>query len=181
MRATREQAADAVAPAERNDEILTAQELLAGSLLVHDVAVPAAVLRPGGEADAGKVRLRPLKVATLALISKASREDPSLVPLLMIKESLVEPALALEQIRQMHAGLLHFLVVAINRISGLDADGNAARGAATSVIGETHLQLARHFGWTPAQVAELTPGQVAVYLAGIERLLALDAERRPAR
>ena len=181
MRASREQAADAVAPAERNDEILTAQELLAGSLLVHDVAVPAAVLRPGGEADAGKVRLRPLKVATLALISKASREDPSLVPLLMIKESLVEPALALEQIRQMHAGLLHFLVAAINRISGLDADGNAARGAATSVIGETHLQLARHFGWTPAQVAELTPGQVAVYLAGIERLLALDAERRPAR
>jgi len=181
MRATREQAADAVAPAERNDEILTAQELLAGSLLVHDVAVPAAVLRPGGEADAGKVRLRPLKVATLALISKASREDPSLVPLLMIKESLVEPALALEQIRQMHAGLLHFLVAAINRISGLDADGNAARGAASSVMGETHLQLARHFGWTPAQVAELTPGQVAVYLAGIERLLALDAERRPAR
>ena len=181
MRAAREQAADAVAPAERNDEILTAQELLAGSLLVHDVAVPAAVLRPGGEADAGKVRLRPLKVATLALISKASREDPSLVPLLMIKESLIEPALALEQIRQMHAGLLHFLVAAINRISGLDADGNAARGAATSVIGETHLQLARHFGWTPAQVAELTPGQVAVYLAGIERLLALDAERRHAR
>src|SRR6186713_1778151 len=114
MRAAREQAADAVAPAERNDEILTAQELLAGSLLVHDVAVP----RPGGEADAatGKVRLRPLKVATLALISRASREDPSLVPLLMIKESLVEPALPLEQIRQMHAGLLHFLVSAINRI-----------------------------------------------------------------
>ena len=176
MRAAREQNA---VPAEPG-EILTAQELLAGSLLVHEVAVPAAVLQPGSEADsAGKVRLRPLKVATLALISKAAREDPSLVPLLMIKESLVEPALALEQIRQMHAGLLHFLVAAINRISGLDADGNAARGAASSVIGETHLQLARHFGWTPAQVAELTPGQVAVYLAGIERLLALDAERRP--
>jgi hypothetical protein len=176
MRAAREQNA---VPAEP-DEILTAQELLAGSLLVHEIAVPAGVLRPGSEADsAGKVRLRPLKVATLALISKAAREDPALVPLLMIKESLVEPALALEQIRQMHAGLLHFLVAAINRISGLDADGNAARGAAASVIGETHLQLARHFGWTPAQVAELTPGQVAVYLAGIERLLALDAERRP--
>jgi hypothetical protein len=178
MRAAREQ--DAVAPAEES-EILTAQELLAGSLLVHEVAVPAAVLRPGSEADcAGKVRLRPLKVATLALISKAAREDPALVPLLMIKESLVEPALALEQIRQMHAGLLHFLIAAINRISGLDADAGAARGTAASVIGETHLQLARHFGWTPAQVAELTPGQVAVYLAGIERLLALDAERRPA-
>ena len=40
MRAAREQAADAVAPAERNDEILTAQELLAGSLLVHDPLCP---------------------------------------------------------------------------------------------------------------------------------------------
>src|SRR4051812_40746680 len=87
-------------------QILTAHELLAGSLLVHDVVVPASILRPGydtDDADEARVRLRPLKVATLALISKAAREDPSLVPLLMIKEALVEPALALEQIRQMHA------------------------------------------------------------------------------
>jgi hypothetical protein len=165
-------------------EILTAQELLAGSLLVHDVAVPAAVLYPGGQAgqgSPGRVRLRPLKVATLALIAKAAREDPSLVPLLMIKESVAEPALAVEQIRQMHAGLVHFLVAAINRISGLDSGETLARSASTSPLGEAHLQLARHFGWTPAQVAELTPGQVAVYLAGIERLLALEAQRRPER
>ena len=186
MPAVRDQGADAIAaPTARKDgQILTAQELLAGSLLVHDVAVPASVLRPGGEAGAiagGRVRLRPLRVATLALISNASREDPSLVPLLMIKESLAEPALPLEQIRQMHAGLVHFLVAAINRISGLDSGESSARSASTSAIGEAHLQLARHFGWTPDQVAELTPGQVAVYLAGIERLLALDAERRPAR
>jgi hypothetical protein len=116
-------------------------------------------------------------VATLALISKAAQEEPSLVPLLMIKESLAEPALGLEQIRQMHAGLVHFLVAAINRISGLDSGETSARDASTSALGEAHLQLARHFGWSPAQVAELTPGQVAVYLAGIERLLALDADR----
>lgn len=186
MQAVREQAADASAAstARQDGQILTAQELLAGSLLVHEVEVPPEVLLPGGgamQAAGAAVRLRPLKVATLALIAKAAREDASLVPLLMVKESLVEPVLALEQIRQMHAGLLHFLVAAINRISGLEAGESAARNASSSVIGEAHLQLARHFGWTPAQVAELTPGQVAVYLAGIERLLALDAERRPAR
>jgi hypothetical protein len=186
MLAVGAQGADAItAPAARQEgQVLTAQELLAGSLLVHDVAVPASVLRPGGEAGqgvGGKVRLRPLKVVALALIAKASQEDPSLVPLLMIKESLVEPVLPLEQIRQMHAGLVHFLVVAINRISGLDSGEGAAHRASASAIGEAHLQLARHFGWTPAQVAELTPGQVAVYLAGIERLLALDAQRKPER
>ena len=185
MQAAREHAADMIGtPAARKEgQFLAAQELLAGSLLVHDVTVPAAVLHPGAAAVAadGKVRIRPLKVATLALISKASREDPSLVPLLMIKESLIEPALSLDQIRQMHAGLLHFLVAAVNRISGLDANPSAAQSASTTALGETHLQLARHFGWTPDQVAELTPGQVAVYLAGIERLLALDAERRQPR
>jgi hypothetical protein len=153
--------------------LLTAQELLAGSLLVHDIVVPASVLSQGGNGVEGRVRIRPLKVGTLALISAASREDPSLVPLLMIKDSLVEPALSLDQIRQMHAGLLHFIVAAINRISGLDND--SVDSASASAVTETHVLLARHFGWTPAQVAELTPGQVAVYLAGIERLLAMDA------
>jgi hypothetical protein len=186
MLAVGAQGADAItaSAAWQEQQMLTAQELLAGSLLVHDVAVPAAVLRPGaqaGQGAGGKVRLRPLKVATLALIAKAAQDDPSLVPLLMIKESLVEPVLPLEQIRQMHAGLVHFLVVAINRISGLESSESAARTASDSAIGEAHLLLARHFGWTPAQVAELTPGQVAVYLAGIERLLALDAQRKPDR
>ena len=161
------------------EQTLTAQELLAGSLLVHDVTVPATVLRPGGdagEASEGLVRIRPLKMVTLALISKAAREDPSLVPLLMIKDSLVDPNLSLEQIRMMHIGLVHFLVAAINRISGLEA--SSVHVASTSTISEAHVLLARHFGWTPAQVAELTPGQVALYLAGVERLLALDAVRK---
>lgn len=161
--------------------LLSAHELLAGSTLVHDVEVPEQVLRPGSAAEPGKaaghVKLRPLRIATLSLILRASREDPSLVPLLMVKESLVEPALQLEQIRQLHAGLVHFLVARINLISGLDTDGAGAQSAAASPLGQTHLLLAKHFGWTPQQVSELTPGQVAVYLAGIERLLALDAAR----
>ncbi len=149
--------------------LLTPQELLAGSLLVHEVVVPAAVLHPGGAAaddPERRVRVRPLKVATLALISKAARDDASLVPLLIVKESLVEPALSFEQVRQMHAGLVQFLVTAIHRISGLAPDGAAVLEASASAIGEAHVLLARHYGWTPAQVAELTPGQMAVYLAG---------------
>src|SRR2546421_10155765 len=65
MQAAREHAADMIAtPAARKEgQFLAAQELLAGSLLVHDVTVPAAVLHPGGAAVAadGKVRIRPLR------------------------------------------------------------------------------------------------------------------------
>ena len=159
--------------------LLTAQELLAGSSIVHDVVVPPEVLRPAGGAAAdvraGRIRIRPLRVGTLTLIASAAREDPSLVPLLMIKDAVVEPALEMEQIRRMHAGLVHFLVERINRLSGLGG-ADDAQGAAASTIGQTHVLLARHFGWTPQQVAELTPGQVAVYLAGVQRLLELEAK-----
>ena len=163
--------------------LLTPQELLAGSLLVHDVTVPQALLHPGRAApsDASErlVRLRPLKVATLALISRAARDDASLVPLLIVKESLVAPALSFDQLRQMHAGLVQFLVGEIHRISGLEPDGAAVREASASAIGEAHLLLARHYGWTPAQVAELTPGQMAVYLSGIASPPAADRQGDP--
>lgn len=124
------------------------------------------------------MRLRPLSVATLTLISRAAREDVSLVPLLMIKESLVEPTLTLDQIRQMHVGLVHFLVSQVNKVSGLGADGEALEDTVNSPMGRTHILLAKHFGWTPEQVSQLTPGQVAVYLAGIEKLLQLEERKK---
>ncbi len=168
--------------------LLSAADLLAGSKAVQDVTIPAAVLQPASErgmqarrssADAcapegGCVRMRPLSIAVLSLISRAAREDPGLIPLLMIKEAVVEPQLTLEQIRQMHVGLVYYLVEQVNRLSGLAADGATLDEAADSPLGRTHLLLAKHFGWTPEQVGQLTPGQVAVYLAGIEKLLALE-------
>jgi hypothetical protein len=150
--------------------LLTPQELLAGSQVIHEVVVPPSVLYPGQPADNGaerRVRLRPLRVATLALITEAARDDASLVPLLVIKESLVAPTLSFDQVRQMHAGLVQFLAAAINRISGLESDSTLVRNASASAIGQAHLRLARHYGWTPAQVAELTPGQIAVYLSNL--------------
>src|SRR5829696_2396141 len=160
---------------------LTAQDLLAGSGLIHDVRVPREILTPGAQpleeaAGEGIVQMRPLNVTVLTLISRASREDPGLIPLLMIKEALVEPVLALDQIRQMHVGLVSFLVGKINSISGLAADGGALDETADSPLGQTHLLLAKHFGWTPEQVSQLTPGQVAVYLAGVQKLLQLEEE-----
>jgi hypothetical protein len=159
-------------------KLLTAADLLLGSQALHEVTIPPTVLTPGceeeREAPPACVRLRPLSVGILTLISRAARDDASLVPLLMIKEAMLEPALTLDQIRQMHVGLVYYLVSQINHISGLDANGAALDGAVDTPLGRTHILLARHFGWTPEQVSHLTPGQVAVYLAGIERLLQLE-------
>jgi len=157
-------------------EVLSAQQLLAGSALTHEVEIPEAIRSPSlgrvAASTAGRVRIRPLSVGTLALISRAAREDPGLVPLLMIKEALVEPALTLDQARQMHIGLVHFLVGKINEASGLGPDGEALDRALRSPAAQVQVLLAKHFGWTPQQVAQLTPGQVMVYLTGIEKLLA---------
>lgn len=104
---------------------LTADDLLAGAALVFDVAVPPQLLRPGEEghhdsADALVVQLRPLTIGTLQLIMKASRPDPGLIPLLMIKESLVTPALSLDQVRAMPLGLVNFFIAQIRHLSGLE-------------------------------------------------------------
>jgi hypothetical protein len=157
--------------------LLTADDLLISGKAYHEVAIPASILTPAalnGELHAGCVRMRPLNIAVLMLISRAARDDASLIPLLMIKEAVVEPILTLDQIRQMHVGLVHFLVGQANRISGLDVTGATLDEAADSPLGRTHILLARHFGWTPEQVSQLTPGQVAVYLAGVEKLLQLE-------
>lgn len=164
---------------------LLAQDLLAGSQAIHRVQIPLAILRPHltdapdpPEAHTGLVTLRPLSLATMTLISRAARDDASLVPILMIKEAVMEPALTVDQIRHMHVGLVHFLVGQINQASGLAANGDALTEAVQSPLGQAHLLLAKHFGWTPDQVSQLTPGQVAVYLKGIETLLQWDQAQR---
>lgn len=163
------------------ERLLSAHDLLAGSQVVHEVEIPPTILHPGRPSSAaetaertGIIRLRPLSIATLTLISRAAQDDSSLIPLLMLKESLVEPSLSMDQLRQMHVGLVEFLMHQVNLISGLEAQADNLQDAVHSPLGQTHILLAKHFGWTPEQVTQLTPGQVAVYLAGIERLLQLE-------
>lgn len=161
---------------------LSAQELLAGSSVVHEVEIPADLLRPrqqtSGLSQPRTIRIRPLSLGALAVISRAARDDASMAPLLMIREAVVEPALSIDQVRQMHVGLVHFLLGEINEVSGLGPDGEILDRAWQSPNVKAQVLLAKHFGWTPDQVAALTPAQVMVYLAGVERLLAYE-ERKP--
>jgi hypothetical protein len=102
--------------------VLTAEELLAGTAMTFDIVVPHSVLHPGSEAGNAPetvVRLRPLTLGTFLLIIKAAKEDSSLIPLLMIQEALVEPKLSLPQLRQVHLGLITFLIGHVRQISGL--------------------------------------------------------------
>lgn len=106
-------------------QALSPDDLLAGASATFEVEVPAEVLHPGGApagfgaAEGGTVQLRPLSIGTFQLILKAAKNDPGLIPLLMVKEALVAPKLSLEQVRQLHLGLVSFLVAHVREVSGL--------------------------------------------------------------
>lgn len=95
----------------------TPEDLLAGASVTFEIAVPADLLpRTTGDLI---VQLRPVTIGAFQLIMKAARQDDGLIPLLLIKESLVQPALSLEQIKQLPLGLVNFLIAQIREISGL--------------------------------------------------------------
>lgn len=112
--------------------LLSPEDLLLGAANTFELAIPPEVLHPiENPATATRqvsatsvVHLRPLTIGTFQLIMKAARQDSSLVPLLMIKESLVQPALSLEQVKQLHLGLVNFLIDQIRQISGLTGKKN---------------------------------------------------------
>jgi hypothetical protein len=106
-------------------QALSPEDLLAGATATYEVEVPPEVLHPGGAPDGfgaspgGTVQLRPLSIGAFQLILKAARNDPGLIPLLMLKEALAAPRLSLEQVRQLHLGLVSFLVAHVREVSGL--------------------------------------------------------------
>jgi hypothetical protein len=145
--------------------MLSAEELLAGSALTFAVAVPGAVLHPGDEPGAGgTVRLRPLTVHDLQLVSRAARESDSLLAALMVQRALVEPALSIPQVSALPVGLVQFLLHHVNRISGIAATAEDIATAAEAPLTRAAFVLARELGWTPQQVGELTLGQVLLHL-----------------
>ena len=110
---------------------VTPDDLLAGAAMTYDLIIPPHILHPaendrsGHDAQAGDkpdevvVQLRPLTIGAFQLIMKAAKNDPGLIPLLMIKESLVQPAMSLEQVKRLHLGLVNYLIAYIREISGL--------------------------------------------------------------
>jgi hypothetical protein len=106
---------------------LTPEDLLAGATMTFDVVVPMHLLpspqttMADGENRPSQsvVQIRPLTIGTFQLIMKAAKTDAGLIPLLIIKESLVQPTLSLEQTKRLPLGLVNFLVDQIRQVSGL--------------------------------------------------------------
>lgn len=144
---------------------LTSEELLAGSSLNHDVAIPADLVAVNGQGPLdARVTLRPLTVRDLQRIGRAAREDENLSAALMIQHSLVEPSLNVDQIGKLPAGLARFLVDRINSISGVSTPRNALEELVQAPLAKACFILANEFGWTPEEVSGMTIGQILLYL-----------------
>ena len=149
---------------------LTAEDLLGGAGVTHDVAVPPALLTPGDRASDGTdgglttVVLRPLTVRDLQQIARAGQDDDGLSAALMIQQSLVRPALGFEEVTRLPAGLARFLVERINEISGVDAGRDELAELVQTPLARACFILAREFGWTPEEVSGMTIGQILLYL-----------------
>jgi hypothetical protein len=87
----------------------------------------------------------------------------------MVQRALVEPTLTIPQVAALPAGLVHYLLREVNRVSGLDDAGQAVASALEAPIAQAAFVLTRAFGWTPAQVNELTLGQVLLHLELLHR------------
>jgi hypothetical protein len=144
---------------------LSAEQLLAGGALTHEVAIPPELLRAGDGAMADRrVILRPLTVRDLQRIGKAANEDDGLSAALMIQQALVEPALKPDQVSQLPAGLARFLVDRINELSGVGTPRDALGELVQAPLAKACFVLAKEFGWTPEQVSGMTIGQILLYL-----------------
>lgn len=153
--------------------MLSPEELLAGSGLTYETEIPRDVLDPAGGAGAepngdgrrrSTVRLRPLTVSDLQLVTRASKESDSMLGVLMVQRALVEPEMTVPQVAGMHVGLLQFLLGEVNRISAILVTDGDMTAAAAAPLSRAAFVLAREYGWTPQQVSELTLGQVLLHL-----------------
>ncbi len=149
---------------------LIAEELLAGGSITHKIEIPEDILYPKGTSDKGKnkdgniVVLKPLTIKDIQLIAKAAKDNDILISTLMLKQSLVEPGLTIEQISSLHGGLVKFLIEKINQISGLSTPKNDLIEMVQAPMAKACFILAKEFGWTPQEVSEMTIGQILIYL-----------------
>jgi hypothetical protein len=82
----------------------------------------------------------------------------------MVQRALVEPALSVAQVAGAPAGLVQLLLHHVNRVSGIAATSDELARASQAPLARAALALERAFGWTPAEVSELTVGQMLLHL-----------------
>jgi len=148
---------------------LTTEDLLAGSSLTHRVEVPDELVPGATEGAAHQVVLRPLVLSDVMRLHRAAGDDGELASALMVQQALVEPELTIEQVHRLPAGLVEFLLAEVNRTSGLSLGGDDLTEAVHAPLARACFVLAREFGWTPDRCAELTVGQVLLYLEMLAR------------
>ena len=141
--------------------MLSAEELLAGSALTRELVLPVEF---SANSVAATVRIRPLTVRDLQLITKAVKDDESLSATLMIQYALVEPELTYAQVLRLPAGLARFLIDQINEVSGIDTPRNVLEEMVQAPLAKACFILAKEFGWTPEEVSGMTVGQILLYL-----------------
>jgi hypothetical protein len=140
--------------------MLTAEDLIAGSALTHEVTVPAGLV-----ADlTGSVTIRPLTVRDVQRISNAARDDRELAAGLMITQALLDPVLTPEQAGRLPAGLARFLVDAVNELSGIDTPRDRLGELVKAPLAKACFVLADEFGWTAEDVSAMTVGQILMYV-----------------
>ena len=144
--------------------MIRAEDLIAGAAAEQEVEIPEALL-PGAEDR--RVRLRPLTVRDLRLIARAVRDNDDLSGALMVRQALVDPALSLEQIGALPAGLLQFLLGEVNRISGITATEAEVVDALEDPLVQASLLLSRELGWTPEEIGRLTLGETMLHVAAL--------------
>jgi hypothetical protein len=142
---------------------ISAEELLAGGSVAHEVELPADLLG-GAPLTDRRVKLRPLTVRDLQRIAKAARDDEELSAALMVQHALVEPALKLDQVTGLPAGVARFLVERINEASGIDTPRDELEELVQAPLAKACFVLAKEFGWTPEEVSGMTLGQILLYL-----------------
>lgn len=105
---------------------ISAEALLAGANTTYSLEIPPAILHPDSETSGAAsapekviVELRPISLGAFQLITRAAQDDAGLIPVLMIKEACVDPALSVNQVKAMPLGLVEYLIGHIRRISGL--------------------------------------------------------------
>ena len=153
---------------------LSAEDLLAGASLTYRVAIPAELIPSAAEQEdkagiAGEVTLRPLTLRDVQRVSQAAKDTWPLSSALMVQQALVSPKLTVEQVGAMPAGVVRFLLAKVNAISGLGLGDDDLEAMVKQPLARACFILAREFGWTPNECAELTLGQVLLYVEMLAR------------
>lgn len=146
--------------------MLTAAALLAGADATAEVELPERLV-PNADGGDRRVRLRPLTVRDLRLIARASKDSEDLTAALMVRQALVEPTLSLEQLGQLPAGTMQFLLREVNRLSGITMTEDEILAEMQDPLVRASIMLSRELGWTPEEVGRLTLGETMLHVAAL--------------